>query len=199
MISYLSECIADLYIRRNIILENEKNVYKCGVELILNETFTFLLVIFFSAIIGKFIFAVEFLTVFCFTRIFCGGFHAKTTSVCRMTMILTFFEVWIFSELLEGTKTYIIYLILFASFIVLLPLIPVKHPNKKMSEEIRRKNKIRGIFAYVFFSVCAIIMFTLEHRQSGLIIALSLVSVSVLAIVGTFTGRGGEKNEEIYR
>ena len=48
MIAFLSQSIADLYIKRNIIKPDEKEVYKCGLELILNDIVTFSLIIAYS-------------------------------------------------------------------------------------------------------------------------------------------------------
>ena len=38
---FLSDCIADFYIKRRIINFEEKDIYKAGIKLILNEAFTF--------------------------------------------------------------------------------------------------------------------------------------------------------------
>ncbi len=65
MIAFLSQSIADLYIKRNIIKPDEKEVYKCGLELILNDIVTFSLIIAISAILWKMQYAFEYLIVFC--------------------------------------------------------------------------------------------------------------------------------------
>ena len=98
---YLSECIADFYVKRNIIGKCDKEVYQAGVALILNEILSFILVVVLSWLVWKIRYSLEFLIVFCTTRIFCGGFHAKKTYVCRMTMLLTFSMVVICATFLE--------------------------------------------------------------------------------------------------
>lgn len=90
LISNLSNCIADFYISKNIININEKEAYKFGVELILNDIFTFSLIIIISAIIWSIRCGIEFLLVFCCARIYCGGYHAPKAWLCRLTMITTF-------------------------------------------------------------------------------------------------------------
>ena len=42
---HLSSGITDFYVKRNIIQVDEKEVYQCGVELILNEVITFGLIL----------------------------------------------------------------------------------------------------------------------------------------------------------
>ena len=128
--NFLSECIADFYIKRQIIKSEDREIYKAGIELILNEAFTFLLVLLIAGVFFKILYGILFLTVFCLTRMFCGGFHAKTTLVCRGTMLITFLSVILFSYMLKNSCIVVLIIILVISFAVLLPLIPVKHPNK---------------------------------------------------------------------
>ena len=96
----LSECIASFYVKRKIIPTEHKEIYSYGIELILNEALTFILVLITGAVLKNFIGSVIFLIVFCGTRIYTGGFHANTTAVCRMTMIITASSVIIFSRLI---------------------------------------------------------------------------------------------------
>lgn len=187
--NYLSERIADLYIKRNIILQKEKDVYKKGIELILNDIITFSFILLISSVIWRFSYGAEFLITFCITRVFCGGYHAKKAYICKITMIFTFLSIVILSGILKDTDNTILYGILIISFAGLLPFIPVKHPNKKLNAEKMRKNKIRGIISYVFFSICSVIIINFLNKIDGLIILLSLSAVTVLAIIGTFTNR----------
>lgn len=50
---HLSSSITDFYIKRNIIKEDEKEVYQYGVELILNEVLTFGIILIYSMIAWK--------------------------------------------------------------------------------------------------------------------------------------------------
>ena len=95
---FLSECIADFYIKRNIISECEKNVYKYGVQLILNDVFTFTIIIIFSILFWNVKYGAEFLLTLCVTRVFCGGFHAKKAYICKLSMIITFVCVMLVYE-----------------------------------------------------------------------------------------------------
>lgn len=185
MVNFLSDSIADLYVRRNIILPEEKEVYKCGVELILNDIITFSLVILISAIFFKARFAFEFLITLCFTRVYCGGYHAAKAYMCRLSMLITFFGVMMISYALAELSEWILYLILIISFVVLLPLIPVKHPNKTLTQELIIKNRRKGIITYIVFSIISILICHFVNRQDAFIITLSLSAVTVLAIIGT--------------
>ena len=196
---YLSQSIADFYVKRNIIEADKKELYKCGVSLILNDILTFSIVIILSALLGNIRFSFEFLITFCFTRVFCGGFHARKTYICRFTMLLTFSLTVLISFALRNTKPEVLCIILAAAFVILLPLIPVKHPNKELGEEDIKKNRKKGIISFVLFSLTSVFVHQLFSKQGGIIIALSLAAVTVLAIIGTITNGRSENNEEAYR
>lgn len=191
--NYLSNCIADFYVKRNIIDKCDKEVYQAGVALILNETLSFLLVIILSLIVCKIRYSFEFLVVFCITRIFCGGFHAKKTYVCRMTMLLTFLTVITGAAFWENSSTEFLCLINLVSFLILLPLIPVKHPNKTMTAELIKKNRMKGVIAYIFFALCSVLIAEYVSAKDGFVIALSLSAVTVLAIVGVISNERRKK------
>ena len=183
---YLSDCIADFYIKRNIIDPSKKEIYKTGLLLILNDIISFSIIIILSAVLWNIRFAVEFLLTFCLTRIYCGGYHAKKSWICRLTMLVTFFAVISTSYLLNSSDIWVILITVIFSFFMLLPIIPVKHPNKHLSEEQRKNNRIKGIISFILFAIGAILLFFL-FKQDGIIIALSLFAVSLLALIGTIT------------
>lgn len=183
----LSGSIADFYIKRKIIEPEEKEVYKCGVELILNDIVTFSIIIILSCLIGNVRFSIEFLLTFCLTRIFCGGYHAKKSYVCRFTMLITFLLVIFGSYLFNKTNIYNIFAILVISFVIILRLIPVRHPNKNLTEKMRKENRRKGLISFILFAMISIFIFLLFSKQDGAIISLTLAAVAVLAVVGTIT------------
>ena len=189
MFGYISNYIASLYVKNNIIPPEHKEVYRGGVELILNEAFTFVLVILLSAIFFKIRYGIEFLVTMCITRVYCGGFHAETTFVCRLTMLLTSIAVFLISNLLVGLSQIYIFLILAVSFIGLLPLIPVRHPNKNLTKELISKNRRRGIMSFLFFSAVSVALYQLDFAEDSLVIVLSLTSVTALAVLGTLMNK----------
>ncbi len=181
----LSNSIADLYVKRKIIDPEDKEVYKSGVELILNDLVSFSIIIMFSCFVGHVRFSFEFLLTFCLTRIFCGGFHAKKAYVCKITMLTTFLLVMFGSYLMKNVHIYVVLSILLASFVIVFKLSPVKHPNKQLTEVKIIENHRKSVITFVLLAAVSMLVFTLANKQDGVIIALSLSAVAVLAIVGT--------------
>lgn len=184
---HLSSSITDFYIKRNIIKEDEKEVYQYGVELILNEMLTFGVILIYSLIAWKIRYAVEFLSVFCLTRVYCGGYHASKQYVCRLTMLGVFFSIYILSKALNAINPIWLFLLLAICFAIISMLVPVKHPNKTLTERQIKKNRKMGILTFLIFGITSFVVRGIMGIQDGIIICLSLCAVTALAIIGTFT------------
>lgn len=191
MIERLSNRIADFYVQRNIVKPEDREVYECGVALILNDVVTFALIIVMSAVLWRFQYAVEFLLTFCLTRTYCGGYHAPKAYLCRLTMLLTFALVVLASFAMQQASPNVVYILMAFSFLLILPFIPVKHPNKVLTPELRQKGMVYGSALYFGFGCISVAVLELASRLDGTVIALSLCAVSALVVIGTiFNTRG---------
>lgn len=192
---HISKRIANFYASKNIIKCDEKEAYQYGIYLILNDIVTFSIIILISIILWKFRYSVEFLTVFCFTRAYCGGYHATKAYICRLTMIITFLMVIILSYLLGNISKWLLYIILICSFSLSIPFIPVKHPNKELTSELKKKGRVKGTLAFVIFSLFSVFVFKFYEARDGVIIALTLSAVSALVIIGVIINERRKCNE----
>ena len=192
LINRLSDCIADFYVEKNIILPNEKEVYKFGVELVLNEILTFLLILIFSAVFVKFRYGVEFLLTFCLTRMFAGGYHARKAYLCRLSMLAVAFFVFFAATKASSISLRALSVLLAVSMSVVIPFVPVKHPNKELTDKLIKRGKIGTILMYVLYCALSIVLFLHNSITDAVVIALSLSAVSVLVIIGNFTNERSE-------
>ena len=195
----LSEAIADFYIRKNIISSDMKSVYVYGISLIINDIIDFAVILIPAIIAGRFIYGVVFLLTFCITRIHCGGFHAKKSWICAGIMLLTFIIICLCVEITTSIYGVILNVIINSiSILIMLPIIPVENPNKKLDADVKQKNKKIGIIVTSSFAVLSIVL-TVYNIQEGAVISFTLLSVTVLAMVGKILNQGGEKNEKNIR
>lgn len=195
----LSEAVADFYIRNNIISSDMKSVYVYGISLIINDIIDFAVILIPAIIAGRFIYGVVFLLTFCITRIHCGGFHAKKSWICAGIMLLTFIIICLCVEITTSIYGVILNVIINSiSILIMLPIIPVENPNKKLDADVKQKNKKIGIIVTSSFAVLSIVL-TVYNIQEGAVISFTLLSVAVLAMVGKILNQGGEKNEKNIR
>lgn len=194
----LSLSIADFYVKQNIIRADEKEAYRYGIGLILNETVTFGIILLSATIIWEIKYAVEFLGVFCLTRVYCGGYHASNVHICRITMFTVFAGIYCLVRMMINLNPLIVHLLLLLNFMITACLIPVKHPNKELSVIQIRKNRKLGLLLYLLFGIVSVILTAFGSKNDGLIIGLSLCAVTVLAIIGKILNERGRKNEKTY-
>ena len=195
----LSEVIADFYIEKNIISSDMKSVYVYGISLIINDIIDFAVILIPAAIAGRFTYGVAFLLTFCIARIHCGGFHAKKSWICATVMLLTFILVCLCTELPASIYGVILNMIINSiSILIILPIIPIENPNKKLDAKVKQKNKKIGIIVTSLFAMLSIVL-TVYNIQEGAVISFTLLSVAVLAMVGKILNQGGEKNEKNIR
>ena len=195
----LSEVIADFYIEINIISSDMKRVYVYGISLIINDIIDFAVILIPAIIARRFIYGVAFLLTFCITRIHCGGFHAKKSWICATVMLLTFILVCLCTELTASIYGVILNMIINSiSILIILPIIPIENPNKKLDAKVKQKNKKIGIIVTSLFAMFSIVL-TVYNIQEGAVISFTLLSVAVLAMVGKILNQGGEKNEKNIR
>ena len=195
----LSEVIADFYIEKNIISSDMKSVYVYGISLIINDIIDFAVILIPAIIARRFIYGVAFLLTFCITRILCGGFLAIKSWICAGVMLLTFILVCLCTELTASIYGVILNMIINSiSILIILPIIPIENPNKKLDAKVKQKNKKIGIIVTSLFAMLSIVL-TVYNIQEGAVISFTLLSVAVLAMVGKILNQGGERNEKNIR
>ena len=176
-----------------------KSVYVYGISLIINDIIDFAVILIPAIIAQRFIYGVAFLLTFCITRIRCGGFHAKKSWICAGVMLLTFILVCLCTELTASIYGVILNMIINSiSILIILPIIPIENPNKKLDADVKQKNKKIGIIVTSLFAMLSIVL-TVYNIQEGAVISFTLLSVAVLAMVGKILNQGGEKNEKNIR
>lgn len=87
----LSYLIADFFIVRNWIKEEEKIVYVVGMDVLLSTSWQILLVLFLGIWRGRFVEAVVYLLFFLSVRQYSGGYHASTRTRCYMLFTVCYF------------------------------------------------------------------------------------------------------------
>ena len=102
MIAKLSHIIADIFIRRRLITEEQRESYEYGFELSISSLSNIIIVLTLGLLSGKFWESVVFYAVFRFTRLFTGGFHARNRLFDKIifaaALIVVLITDWILQE-----------------------------------------------------------------------------------------------------
>ncbi|MBQ8010486.1 MAG: accessory gene regulator B family protein, partial [Oscillospiraceae bacterium] len=84
----LSERIVDGFEKQRVILSEDKEIYRYGVQQGLNLAFNFLTTLVIGAVCGMFWESVLFMAAYMPLRSFAGGYHAKTHLRCYLYSIV---------------------------------------------------------------------------------------------------------------
>lgn len=106
MLTNLCQIIVDFFVKEDIVPEEQREVYQYGVELSVSTLIGLLIVLAAGAFGGRLIESVIFYIVFCLTRAFCGGFHAHSHLLCKVTFICILILVLIMDLVLDNIEIY---------------------------------------------------------------------------------------------
>ena len=192
MITKLSHIIADFFIREKIVPEEQREIYEYGFELSISSVIGIILVLAIGLISGRFWESIVFYIVFCFTRLFTGGFHAPSHLLCKLTFSSILLAVLLLDWLLHGIEDYYWFVLHFYSVVIVCQFAPIENPNKELTKRHKVKCKVISIIA---MAVWLAVMFLFRFLGSKLdhIVALTLFFVSNLMLLGNYYERRKKK------
>lgn len=191
----LTNIITNYCVERKIIAEEKREIYSYGFKLIIADIVNYLIVIIIGMVFDRILESILFLISLCGLRQFCGGFHAKTFWLCRLSMMTTFACVILLTDLVlrTGQATIIIILLNLIDVIFISIFAPIEHPNKKLSDKQKHNNKIKSIIISISLTIASIV-FVAVDMKFGVTISITLLSVIVLMIISIATKKGGKVN-----
>lgn len=183
IITKICHIIVNFFIRKNIFPEEHREVYQYGFELWVSSAIGILIVLAIGIISGRCLESIIFYIVFCFTRLFSGGFHAPTYLLCKITLAAVLLSVLAFDWLLCGIVEYYWYVLYLYSFIIICRFAPVENSNKRLTEHEKVRSKVICI---VELMIWLLVMLLLNSLNSKLyhIVVLTLFSVANLMLLG---------------
>lgn len=188
MIAKFSRIIADFFIRQNVVPEEHREVYEYGFELSISSAIGILIVLAIGLVSGRFWESVVFYIVFCFTRLFTGGFHAPNHLLCKVTFTVTLLLVLAADWLLSGIEDYYWFILHLYSLVIVCQFAPIENPNKELSEHQKVRCKIIAIIEMVIWLVVMLLFRSLGSELDH-IVALTLFCVANLMLPGIFCER----------
>ncbi len=134
MIHSVALVIADFFVSKDVITEEEKEVCAYGMELIISGIISVALVLIIGLITGNIWYAVVYNIMMVVIRLYTGGYHADTHVGCNVCYCMAF----IISMVLLKAQTFIkgdiaIWLVALAGYLIIVLNAPLEHHNKKLT------------------------------------------------------------------
>lgn len=192
---FLSNYLTELLLRKGIIEESKKPIYKYGFEIIFSSIISILLILVAGLIFNVFLESIIFLAVIIPLRQYTGGYHANSYLVCNIGFIAIFLII-VFSYKMGQTNNYFenlyIPILIFSETIIFI-LSPIENENKKLTEI--KKVRFKKISIILSLLICLIIILLLLFNNILYsFITLILLVTSIMMLIPFLERR--VKNEE---
>ena len=186
--------------RKNIIENEDIEIYKYGFETICSTIIGFVITLAIGMIFRMFFLSVANYAIFVTIRQFTGGYHANSYFKCNLTFAVVTTLVFEFTKMAVYSQTYTIpnhILFLVLSFIVILYFAPVENENKPLDQKQKKKNWRIAIVLTLAISVlsCAVYIFSV---QAAVLMAFTQLSIAVLIVITKLekVGKRDAENEK---
>ena len=157
MLSKVATKLTNRLLLSGVINAEEEEIYISGFELLLSFVFRTPFILAIAIVVQAVLPTIAFLAVFIVLRSYTGGFHARTYAVCSLVTFSVYGVVMLLSHFL--IVRYIEYLILGVIGLALLIIFaPVKHPNKELTAQDIKRNKIISVVVFILFLSAGVLL-----------------------------------------
>lgn len=197
MLTHMAQELSSFFISKDIIKEEEREIYDYCFEIFLATIINFFSIIILAFISKTVLPTICFIAGFMVIRATAGGFHAKTHIRCFFLLISLYISylilVLIIQNYILSISTVILCII---SCILVAVFSPVEDYNKPFSKDEYRQFKIVSNIAVFILSFIAIVLvFALKSEKCGFSIAAGMCVVSLSLIAGSIKNRLKKKTD----
>lgn len=183
MINSISKFIAQKWVNKNIIPEEDYELYHYGLFVVLSDLWLFAFTLILGVIFNIALSSIVFFVTFFLIRRFAGGYHAKTELHCQMiSLSFLFFSIVAIKYLFINIDDSYLFIIDFMCVVVLPLVSPADTPQKPLSLNERKQfKKMTSCIGIVSFVVnCILLYFNVKFVAGAMICAFVLETILVI-------------------
>ena len=189
------------YVAKRFFDENDKYpiaVYIYGVELLISSFISTLVILLIGVFTKTFFESVIFLTSFSLIRVYTGGYHSMTYLRCNIISALSYVAVVAFLYLLEDfiKNPLIMFLGYMLTMILAIVFAPIKHENKDISEEEKKKYKLMSVLMITVVYIGCCVGYYVFDIKSTLIILPTCISIDIAMLVSVVINIFNRRNNK---
>lgn len=182
MISRIALTITDWLRKRDIIVQEEYEIYLFGMEQLLSSIMNMVSVLIIGMILGVLLESIIFLMAFKFIRQYAGGYHASTRIRCYLLSIMTIITVLSVIKYVSMDEIILVTLSGLASIVILL-LSPIDTENRRIDAVERIYYRKKTIIIWVIELFIAVMCMIVHFYEGAKCIVLALL-VLAMALSG---------------
>ncbi len=154
LITSVSGRIVEYAFTDNTSDNDEREICSYGIEILISSIIGVLIILLIGSFIGMLYETVLYLTVFISLRHYTGGLHLNTYTKCNISSSLLFVMIMsLYKFIGNNYKIYPLLVCVFLSVAVVIIHCPVENVNKPVSEEERKKLKIKAVILSIDYGI----------------------------------------------
>lgn len=203
MIHSIALVIADFFVSKDVITEEEEEVCAYGMELIISGIISIALVLIIGLITGNIWYAVVYNVMMVLIRIYTGGYHADTHMRCNVCYCMTFLISIVLLRVQMYIKTELaIWIIALAGYLIIVLNAPLEHHNKKLTmkqkEDYMVISAMLGIASILISFVLNIMGIAIRNGKYSFLCDISSYINIMLLIIGLLLLLGIRKEDRFH-
>ena len=183
MIEDIANLMIDRLFRKEVIAEEDLEIYQYGIINILEYIFNIVPAIIISIVLREWWQGILFTVVFASLRTYAGGYHATTMRKCFVLSMGVFTTSLLVMKYLD-IPNFICWSLLIISDIIIIFLTPVEAINKSIDEVERKLYRRKSIIIVCVETVAAVVLMILGNKEIALCIILAMVAVGGSMVAG---------------
>lgn len=200
MIHSVALIIADFFVSKDVITEEEEEVCAYGMELIISGIISIALVLIIGLITGNIWYSVVYNMMMVVIRIYTGGYHADTHIRCNVCYCMTFLISIALLRVKMHIKTELaIWIIALAGYLIIVLNAPLEHHNKKLTmkqkEDYMVISAMLGIASILISFVLNIMGIAIRNGKYSFLCDISSYINIMLLIIGLLLLLGNDLSE----
>lgn len=184
MIEKSASGIVTLLLRKDLIHNEQKEIYKYSFELLISTIINLVLIIMLGLTFGELYETFVFLFIFCTLKRYTGGMHMQNYKSCIIFFCLLYFTLLTVNEILPiAINTFFFVLVIICSVIITF-LTPVESANKKLTHNEKQILSLKVKMILVFHLFLFVLSYIISFTQLSKFIGLALIVITILVITG---------------
>ncbi len=180
MLQQVASDLTELLLKKEIVKEQDKEIYTYGFEAMFSTIINTILVLAIGIMAGTLLETLIYLVCFALLRVYCGGYHAKTHVGCVLTFVGLYGSAMYIPHLIPAQYNGLLSIAIGGiSLTAILLYAPIEHPNRPfVGNEYKTFRKLARIIALLEAALIVFISaFCKDFSKIALIISIAMISV----------------------
>ncbi len=176
MLEKLAKSAARFFVAQNIVKSEYQEIYAYGMEILLSTMVNGIIVLIISILSDTVLPSLIFFTAFIVMRSSAGGYHAKTHIGCMLILIAVHLSfIFLIRFITIDAIPLFSYLAVAYSCISVYLFAPVEHPNKPLSNNDKKKLRMKSLIFVLIISVTVVIMILFQHLEISFYLSCGVI------------------------